>query len=228
MVGSGRLYVVATPIGNLEDITLRALNILRSVRYIGAETPARIRKLLSYYNIPLSEKHIIVVREDRREKALEKLVEILSAGEDVCVVSDAGTPGISDPGVGIIDEILQRGFSVIPVPGPSSLTAILSVCPLRTPWVFLGFLPRRRGRRRKILSRFMEEGIPVIFFESPHRIGETITVINEMFGNDVTVCIGRELTKVYEEVVVGSPQDVLQRIRPVGEFVVVLKPGDEE
>ena len=227
MVDRGKLYVVATPIGNLEDITLRALNVIRNVRYIGVETPSRIRKLLSHYNIPLSDKHIIVVREDRREKALGRILEILQKGEDVCIVSDAGTPGLSDPGVGIIDEILRTGFEVVPIPGPSALTAILSVYPLRTPWVFLGFLPRRKGRRKRLFESFLGEGIPIVFFESPHRVRETLHILADTFGNSVEVCVGRELTKLHEEVVVGTPMEVVQKIEEIGEFVVVVKPVGE-
>ncbi len=199
------LYVVATPIGNLDDITMRALSVLKSVNVVAAETPSIARKLLSAYGI--SGKKIITVREANRDGALQKLRALLNEGVSVALVSDAGTPGISDPGAGIVDQLLSEGYDVVPVPGPSAITAMLSVFPLREPWVFLGFLPKRKGRRRKILEKFLDIGVSILFYETPYKIMETLAIIEEV-APGVQMCLGREITKRYEEFLVGTAGDV--------------------
>jgi len=199
------LYVVATPIGNLDDITMRALSVLKSVDVIAAETPSVARKLLSAYGI--SGKKIITVREANREVAIQRIRELLDESFNVALISDAGTPGISDPGAGIIDQLLAEGYEVVPVPGPSAITAMLSVFPLREPWVFLGFLPKRKGRRKRILEKFLDIGVSILFYETPYKIMETLSILEEV-APEVQMCLGREITKRYEEFLVGAPGDI--------------------
>ncbi len=199
------LYVVATPIGNLDDITMRALSVLKSVDVIAAETPSVARKLLSAYGI--SGKKVITVREANREVAIQRIRELLDESFNVALISDAGTPGISDPGAGIIDQLLAEGYEVVPVPGPSAITAMLSVFPLREPWVFLGFLPKRKGRRKRILEKFLDIGVSILFYETPYKIMETLSILEEV-APEVQMCLGREITKRYEEFLVGVPGDI--------------------
>jgi len=200
------LYVVATPIGNLDDITLRALEVLKSVDIIGAETVSIARKLLSAYGI--SGKKIITVREAGREKTYGYIKSLLDEGYDIAIISDAGTPGISDPGNGIVDTLLADGYEVVPVPGPSAITALLSVFPIRDPWVFLGFLPKKKGKRKKVLESFYVIDVNIVFYETPYKIMETLQLLNEIMP-DKQMCLGREITKKYEEFIVGTPEEVL-------------------
>ena len=200
------LYVVATPIGNLDDITIRALEVLRKVEVVGVETPNVARKLFSAYGI--HGKKLIVVREVNRNDAYNKIRSFLDNGEDVAVISDAGTPGISDPGYDIVNKLLKDGYRVVPIPGPSALTAVLSVFPLREPWVFLGFLPKRKGKRKKVLQKIFELSLNFVFYESPYKILDTMNIISEIMPN-VEVCIAREITKKFEEFIVGSPGEIV-------------------
>jgi len=201
------LYVVATPIGNLGDITLRALEVLKSVDIIGAETASIARKLLSAYGI--SGKKIITVREVGREKTYEYIKSLLDEGYDIAIISDAGTPGISDPGNGIVDTLLAEGYEVVPVPGPSAITALLSVFPVRDPWVFLGFLPKKKGKRKKVLELFYNIKVNIVFYETPYKIVETLEILSDVMP-DTQMCLGREITKKYEEFIVGTPGEILE------------------
>ena len=218
------LYVVATPIGNLDDITLRALNILKSVDIIAAESIGSAKRLLSAYGI--SGKKIVTVREDRRDNAYQYLRQLLDEGMDVALISDAGTPGISDPGNGVVDRLLKDGYEVVPIPGPSSLTAALSVFPVRNPWVFLGFLPKKRGKRKKLLEHIYNLQFNMVFFESPYKVVETLHILEEIMP-EVELCVGREITKKFEEFIVGTPSHVVSNLeeRSVvkGEFVCVIR-----
>lgn len=206
---AGTLYVIATPIGNLEDITLRAIRILKDVRLIAAEDTRRTRILLDRYDVvtPLTSLY------DQNEAQKSGLViSRLLAGEDVAYVSDAGTPGISDPGYVLVRESVAQGIRVVPIPGPSALIAALSVSGLPMDrFVFLGFLPSKPLRRRKLLTSLREETNTLIFYESPHRLAQSLKDIAEVLG-DREVVVSREMTKVHEEFLRGPAGDLVARI----------------
>ncbi len=219
----GTLYLCATPIGNLEDITLRALRILREVSLIAAEDTRHTRKLLSYYGIhtPLTSYH------EHNEKGKARfLIAELDAGKDVALVSDAGTPGISDPGYEVVSQALEEGFAVTPVPGPAALITALTCSGLPTDrFVFEGFLPRVKKERNRVLARMKSEDRTQILYESPRRIIKTLQELQELLG-DRRVAVARELTKIHEEVVRGVLPDVISHFQannPKGEFVIVLE-----
>ena len=220
------LYVVATPIGNLEDITLRALRVLREADLIAAEDTRHTRKLLDRYDIdtPLTSYH------DRNERTkTPALVRRLEAGENIALVSDAGTPTISDPGYHLIRAAAEKGLAVTPVPGVSAATAALSVCGLATDrFVFQGFLPVKRNRRKEALRQLREEERTLVFYEAPHRIRESLADMHEVLGDRDGV-VGRELTKVHEELLRGTLAGLAaildESVR--GEFVVVVAGRDE-
>jgi 16S rRNA (cytidine1402-2'-O)-methyltransferase len=197
----GTLYVVATPIGNLEDITLRAIRILKEVRLIAAEDTRRTRILLDKYLIstPLTSLY-----DQNEAKKSGLLIAKLLQGEDVAYVSDAGTPGISDPGYILVREALSQGIRVAPIPGASALIAALSVSGLpMDSFVFLGFLPSKPMRRRQLLTSLREEERTLIFYESPHRLLASLKDIAEALG-EREVVVSREMTKIHEEFLRGS------------------------
>ena len=221
------LYVVATPIGNLEDITLRALRVLREADLIAAEDTRHTRKLLGRYDIdtPLTSYH------DRNERTkAPALVRRLEAGQDIALVSDAGTPTISDPGYHLIRAATERGLAVTPVPGVSAATAALSVCGLATDrFTFQGFLPAKQNRRKEALQQLREEERTLVFYEAPHRIRESLADMHEVLG-DRDAVVARELTKVHEELLRGTLADLATRLEEPGrrgEFVVVVAGRDE-
>ena len=222
-VNGGKLYVVATPIGNLEDITLRALKVLREVDLIAAEDTRHTRKLLDRYGI---RKRLISYHEyNEREKA-ERIIEELKSGRKVALVSDSGTPAISDPGYVLIRRCVEEGIEVIPIPGPSAFLAALCVSGLPVHrFVFEGFLPHKSGKRRNRLRQLVEEEGTIIFYESPHRLLKTLSDMLEIMGNR-RVVIARELTKVYEEIFRGSIEEALERFgmgKCKGEFTILIE-----
>jgi 16S rRNA (cytidine1402-2'-O)-methyltransferase len=214
------LYVVATPIGNLEDISLRALRILREVGLIAAEDTRKTRRLLNAYNIetPLTSYH-----EHSKRARLDYLLGHLEK-EDLALVSEAGMPGLSDPGYDLIVTAIDRGISVVPVPGPSAVITALVVSGLPTDqFVYVGFLPRRKGQRQRLLGSISDEPRTIVAFEAPHRLREALTDIEEVLGDRrVTVC--RELTKVHEEVFRGRVSQTREHfVQPRGEFSLVIE-----
>jgi 16S rRNA (cytidine1402-2'-O)-methyltransferase len=207
---SGILYIVATPIGNLEDITLRAVRILKEVSRIACEDTRHTRHLLDRYGIdkPLVSYH----EHNERERTLQ-MIEWLRSGEDLALVSDAGTPLISDPGYRLVDAAVREGFRVVPVPGPAAFVAALSASGLPTEaFYFGGFLPAKTGARRRAMDAVAELDCVLIFYEAPHRLVETLEAMAEAFG-DRTVVVGRELTKVHEEIVRGGAADLARDFR---------------
>jgi 16S rRNA (cytidine1402-2'-O)-methyltransferase len=224
----GTLYVVSTPIGNLEDITLRALTVLRSVDLIAAEKVSHTRGLCRHYGIEtrLTSYH----QHNRKVKALE-LVEKLKAGRNIAIVTDAGTPGISDPGVYLINRAVREEIKVVPIPGPSAVIAGLSVSGLPAEeFVFLGFLPNRSGKRKSELRRLASESRTMVFFEAPHRVKAMLADLREILGDREIVML-RELTKVFEEVKRGPASTILQHLpseRIRGEFTLVMAGRDEK
>lgn len=225
--GTGALYLCATPIGNLEDITVRVLRILKEVSIIAAEDTRHTRKLLSYYDIhtPLTSYH----EHNKTEKG-PKLISRLYQGQDIALVSDAGTPGISDPGQDLVALAVMEGIRIVPVPGPSAVITALVCSGLPTDkFVFEGFLPRVKKARAVTLEKIVAEDRTVIFYESPHRVVRTLQEIRKLAG-ERPIAVARELTKVYEEVVRGTLSSVIEKFvinQPRGEFVVVLGGRDK-
>ena len=220
----GTLYVVATPIGNLEDVTLRALRILREVSVIAAEDTRRTARLLQHYSI--STRTTSLHEHNEREKT-PKLVERLQAGESVALVSDAGTPLISDPGRMLVAAAHAAGIRVESIPGPSAVMAAVSALGLpATEFVFLGFPPSRPKDRKPWFERMATLPHPAVFFEAPHRIRQTLDVLATVLEPDRLVGIARELTKAHEELVVSPISALADRFADAkGEFTVVVTPA---
>lgn len=218
----GTLYIVSTPIGNLEDITLRAKNILSSVDYILAEDTRVSKKLLNYLSIskPLKSYH-----DFNKEKVTPAIIRELKGGSDFALVSDAGTPGIADPAFYLIRRAISEQIPVIPIPGPTALITALSASGLPTDrFIFENFLPSKSTKRKKILKSFLLEKRTVIFYESPHRIIKVLQEMDEIFG-DIRVVMARELTKLYEEFLRGTPKYLLEHFKtkkPRGEITVLF------
>ncbi|MFQ5811585.1 MAG: 16S rRNA (cytidine(1402)-2'-O)-methyltransferase [Anaerolineae bacterium] len=223
----GTLYIVGTPIGNLEDVSLRALRILGEVDLIAAEDTRRTRKLLTHYGIetPLTSYH--------EHNKLTKLDELLSTlqQKDVALVSEAGMPGLSDPGYELIEAAIARGIPVVPVPGPSAVVTALVVSGLPTDsFLYLGFLPRRQKQRRQLLASVAGETRTLVAFEAPHRLRASLADLKAVLG-DRRIALARELTKVYEEVWRGSIGQALAHFEenpPRGEFTLVIEGAKEE
>ncbi|HEY8118736.1 MAG TPA: 16S rRNA (cytidine(1402)-2'-O)-methyltransferase [Methylophilaceae bacterium] len=193
---SGILYVVATPIGNLQDITLRALEILKSVDAIAAEDTRHTSGLLTHYGI---QKKLIAVHEHNEHKSGEALLARLQAGESVALVTDAGTPGISDPGAVVVDVLRKAGVRVVPIPGPSAVIAALSASGITAPgFLFYGFLPASGSQRRKVLEDLKTQTATLVFYEAPHRVLESVADMATVLGNDRRLTLARELTKTFE------------------------------
>ncbi len=221
----GTLYIVSTPIGNLEDITLRALRILKESDLIAAEDTRRSRKLLTHFNI----KTPMISYWGAKEKVkAEEVLGHLFNDKDVALISDAGTPGISDPGAVLVRRAFEEGLiNVVPIPGPSAMAAALSVSGLPTEsFTFIGFLPPKTLQRQKFLKGIAIKRETLIFYEAPHRILDTLIDMEDVFGADRKVAVARELTKLHEEVLRGtllSILDDMENTTVAGEFVVVVE-----
>ncbi len=214
------LYVIATPIGNLEDISLRALRLLQEVKLIAAEDTRTTRHLLNAHSIktPLTSYH-----EHSKRAKLDYLLNYLEK-EDLALVSEAGMPGLSDPGYELIVAAIERGISVVPIPGASAVTTALVVSGLPTDqFLYLGFLPRRKGQRQRLLSSIVDEPRTIVAFETPHRLKEALSDIEEILGNRrLSVC--RELTKIHEEIFRGRMSQAREHFsEPRGEFSLVIE-----
>ena len=222
---SGILYICGTPIGNLEDITLRALKILKEVNLIAAEDTRHTLKLLNHYQINTK---ITSYYEYNKFKKAPYLVEILKNGQDIALVSDAGMPGISDPGYVLIDLALKNNIKIIPVPGVSALITALVVSGLPTDkFVFEGFLPRKIKERKRYFKSIENEERTIIFYETPHRLKKALKDMLEILG-DRKVVIARELTKLYEEIIRGKLSQVLTEISTKevkGEITLIVQGG---
>jgi 16S rRNA (cytidine1402-2'-O)-methyltransferase len=222
---AGILYVVATPIGNLEDVTLRALRILREVSLIAAEDTRRTARLLQHYSI--STRTTSLHAHNERAKT-PQLIDRLRAGEAIALVSDAGTPLISDPGQTLVAAARAAGIRVESIPGPSAVMAALSSSGLQTDeFVFLGFPPTRSKDRKKWLSDLAGQTRLAVFFEAPHRIRRTLSDLEALLGPTRTLGVGRELSKAHEELVVWPIGQLLEYFNaPKGEFTVLVPPRD--
>ncbi len=225
---AGTLFIVGTPIGNLEDITHRALRILRSVAVIACEDTRETRKLLQHFQIdtPTTSYH-----EHNRRKAGPMLIRRLLEGEDVALVSDAGMPAISDPGEELVRSAVEAGIPVVPIPGPTAFVTALVASGLPTRrFAFEGFLPHKGRERRRALERLKGEERTLILYEAPHRLLETLRDLRAALG-DRQMVAGREMTKIHEEYVRGAISEVIDhftRHAPRGEFVLVLQGAEED
>ena len=218
------LYIVATPIGNLGDITLRAIDTLKKVGLIACEDTRRTRKLTTHYSI---ETHLISYFEYNKFKKSKYIIGLLKEGKSVALVSDAGTPGVSDPGYRLIKEAIVNSINVTILPGPSAIISSLVVSGLPTDrFIFEGFLPNKSAARRKRLGSFKDEKRTIVFYESPHRLVKCLNDMLGVFGNINVVGI-RELTKKFEEIKRASLEGLIsyfQNKRPRGEFVILVNP----
>ncbi|MCZ6801403.1 MAG: 16S rRNA (cytidine(1402)-2'-O)-methyltransferase [Nitrospirae bacterium] len=220
---TGSLYIVSTPIGNLEDITIRALRILKEASIIAAEDTRRTQKLCAFYGIgtPLTSYH-----DFNKEEKTAVLIKRMDEGQIIALVSDAGTPLISDPGYYLVSRTISHGLPVIPVPGASAPLAALTASGLPTDsFTFYGFLPRKSGARNTFLQSLQQHKETIIFFESPHRLPKTLQMLKESLG-DRRIVITRELTKVYEEILRGTAEEILQVSQKrtwKGELTVVVE-----
>jgi len=218
-----RLYIIPTPIGNLEDISLRAIRLLKEVKLVLAEDTRTSRKLLSHYNIstPLSAFHM-----HNEHKVLLKYIDRLKRGECFALISDAGTPAISDPGFLLVRECVKQGVEVDCLPGATAFLPALVNSGLPTEkFVFEGFLPLKKGRKKR-LTLLMEEERTMIFYESPHRVIKTLNQFAEYFGAQRNISVSREISKIFEETIRGSVIEVLlyfKKKNPRGEFVIIVE-----
>ena len=221
----GTLYLVPTPVGNLEDITMRALKVLREADLILAEDTRTSGNLLKHFDI---KNAMLSYHKFNEHKTVESIVERLQGGQTIAVVSDAGTPGISDPGFLVAREAIRAGIEVITLPGATAFVPALvsSGLPCER-FCFEGFLPQKKGRQTR-LQALSEETRTMIFYESPHRVVKTLSQFIEVFGPERQVSVCREISKIHEESVRGSLQEVLQHFtetEPRGEFVIVVGPS---
>ena len=228
----GTLYVVATPIGNLEDVTLRALEVLKRADAIAAEDTRVTAKLLGHYGI--GAKKMIALHEHNETRAAPAIIAELARGRSVALTSDAGTPAFSDPGARLVAAVREAGFRVVPVPGPTAAAAALSASGVTGPqFLFYGFLPARGGERRKTLEALAPSRYAVVFYEAPHRVVETVDDLAAIFGESRRLVIARELTKLFETIhvcalgvaVAWLSEDVN---RTKGEFVLIVEGAPED
>ena len=218
-----KLYIVPTPIGNLEDITLRAIRILREVDIILAEDTRQTAKLLKHYSIPT---HMESHHKFNEHKNAERVAERISNGQTIALVSDAGTPGISDPGFLLVRKCIEEGIEVECLPGATALIPALVNSGLPCDrFSFEGFLPQKKGRQKKVLQ-LAEEDRTMIFYESPYRVVKCLELFAEVFGEERKVSVSRELSKIHEETINGTLAETISHFKshePKGEFVIVVE-----
>ncbi|XPD20124.1 16S rRNA (cytidine(1402)-2'-O)-methyltransferase [Bacillus haimaensis] len=224
----GRLYLVPTPIGNLEDITFRSLRMLKEVDFIAAEDTRQTKKLCNYFEISTP---LISYHEHNKQQSGKKIIELLKEGKDVALVSDAGMPSISDPGYEIVVEALEERLYVVPMPGANAaLTALIASGLVAQPFYFYGFLDRHKKEKKKELDKLLRMQDTIILYESPHRLKDTLTAMLEVLG-DRRIVVSRELTKKFEEFTRGRISEVLallgdQAVK--GECCLILEGNNEE
>ena len=221
---NGKLYIVATPIGNLEDITLRALRILKEVDIIAAEDTRQTLKLLNHYEI---SKHLISYHRHNEETKSNYLIEKLKEGQNIGLVSDAGTPGISDPGEEVIKKAIEEGIEVIPIPGACAMVNALIASGIDTKeFCFLGFLPLNKKLRREKLEEIKNATKTLILYEAPHKMKNTLKDLKKYIGNRKIV-LARELTKIHEEFIRKPIDELLQEIDNIkGEMILIIEAGE--
>ena len=225
------LYIVGTPIGNLDDITSRALKILNTVDIIACEDTRHSKHLLSKFSI---SKKLISLHQHNEKNKSEFLIKEIQNGKTIAYVSDAGTPGISDPGSYLVNKALDAKINVVPIPGASAITTAFSVTGIiSTQFNFYGFLPNTDSKSKKVIEQFYKSQITTIFFVSPHRVLKILEFLNEIYGSDQEIFIGRELTKLYETIYKERLQDLLIKFKDEknnlkGEFVIIIEGRNEE
>lgn len=230
LMKKGKLYVVATPIGNLEDITFRAVNILKSVPFVLAEDTRESKKLFERYGI---ESNLVSYRDQNHLSMIAKVIEKLDMGLDLALISDAGTPLISDPGYKLVRDLRNGGYEVVSVPGASAVVSALSISGLPTDrFVFLGFLPKSEKRRSDILSSYLMLNDTVVVYESPNRVVKLLELVNEIFPR-CTAFLAKDISKLHEENFYGSVKSILELLHernfensPHGEFVCIFNISD--
>jgi 16S rRNA (cytidine1402-2'-O)-methyltransferase len=217
----GRLFVVSTPIGNLKDITLRAIDTLQNVDIIACEDTRTSLVLLNKYDI--KKKLISFHKYSTKEKGIE-LIDYLRQGKDIALITDAGTPGISDPGAFLVRLALENTIKVIPIPGPSALTSAVSISGMwENGFIFIGFMPSGIRQRNSLIKKYFATGLPVVFYESPRRLLNTLSAIKDNIGNN-KVFVFKELTKVYEDSIFGHIDDVIKKLKQgviKGEYTII-------
>ena len=220
----GKLYVVATPIGNLEDITLRAINVLKSVDLIAAEDTRHTLKLLNHLEI---SKPLISYHRHNEELRVDLLIEKLKEGQDIALVSDAGTPGICDPGEEIVKRCIEEGIEIIPIPGACAIINALICSGLDTKeFIFIGFLPLNKKLRKNKLKEIKEATKTIIIYEAPHKLKATLMDLKEIVGNRKIV-LARELTKIHEEFIRGEIDDIISNVDNLkGEMVILIEKAE--
>lgn len=222
-MGQARFYIVSTPIGNLDDITLRALETLKKVDFIACEDTEHSLKLLNYYGI---KKTLISYWSEKEKVRAEEIINKIKSGHSVALITDAGTPGISDPGAVIIQRAIEENIEIIPVPGPTALITALSISGLPSEeFTFIGFLPVKQVQRRKKLLELSSEKRTLVFYEAPHRILQSLHDMLEVL-DDRRACIARELTKMFEEVLRGRLSELIEKLensKIAGEYVIVVE-----
>jgi 16S rRNA (cytidine1402-2'-O)-methyltransferase len=225
---AGILYVVATPIGNLDDLTFRALKTLECVQIIACEDTRQTKKILNAYNI---KNKLSSYYQPREKQKIPLIINRLLKGEDVALVSDAGTPGLSDPGFPLIKEAIDLGIKIVPIPGPSALTAALSAAGLPTHrFLFLGFPPPKREATKKLLRSLKEEASTLIFYLPPRKFPSFLSVIHEILG-ERQVVIAREMSKIHEEFIRGTAKELtlsLKEISLKGEATILIGPPKKQ
>lgn len=220
----GKLYVVATPIGNLEDITLRAINVLKSVDLIAAEDTRHTLKLLNHLEI---SKQLISYHRHNEELRVDVLIEKLKKGQDIALVSDAGTPGICDPGEEIVKRCIEEGIGIIPIPGACAIINALVCSGLDTKeFIFIGFLPLNKKLRKNKLEEIKQSTKTIIIYEAPHKLKTTLLDLKNFIGNRKIV-LARELTKIHEEFIRGEIDDIISRVDELkGEMVILIEKAE--
>ena len=220
---TGILYTVSTPVGNLEDITLRALRILREVDIVAAEDTRHSIKLLNHHGIT---KSMISYWRGKEQVRSDEIIRRLRAGQTIALISDAGTPGISDPGSVLIKKAIEENIQIVSIPGPSAFVAALSVSGLPTDkFTFIGFLPSRKSQRQKVLRELCLEQRTLIFYEAPHRIVETLFDMSHVFGERRSALV-KEITKIHEAVMRGSIVEIISEVQETviaGEYVILVE-----
>jgi len=220
---TGILYIVATPIGNLDDMTLRALETLKKVDLVACEDTRVTKKLLDHYVI---KKPVTSYFQHSKAPKISQIMEALKSGQNVALVTDAGTPGISDPGNKLVEEVIANNICVIPIPGASALTALASVAGIdMQKFVFLGFPPHKKGRET-FFKEVVAENYPVVYYESPHRVLKNLELLKNL-GSNKNIILGRELTKMFEETVRGNADEILKYFQEnpgkvKGEFTIIV------
>ena len=227
-MNKGKLYVISTPIGNLEDITLRAISKLKEVSFVLAEDTRESKKLLNHYDI---KTQLVSYRDQNHERMIEKITEKLDMGLDLGLISDSGTPLISDPGFKLVQYLREHNYDVISIPGPSALTSALSISGLPTDrFVFLGFLPKSDVRRKKILDVYKDLHNTLIIYESPKRLLKLLGLIQSQLG-EINIFLAKDISKLREKNYFGRISETMEELKssgfeenPHGEFVCVINP----